>query len=126
MPGRPDVEARLGRAVPVGCFSAGNGPYGAWDQAGNVWEWCLDWFDPKAYARETRPDPRGLDPAGVPEYRVLGNDGNIVNARCRAVRGGGWGGGARFARVSSRGRDEPWRRYDDLGFRCVAAPPLVP
>ncbi len=107
-----NVEERLSSVCPVGCLPGGHGPYGAWDQAGNVWEWCLDWFDHEAYARPLQPNPAVLVADGLPDQ----------DARGRALRGGGWGHGARLARVSDRNRAWPWRRSDDLGFRCVSAP----
>jgi formylglycine-generating enzyme required for sulfatase activity len=124
---KANVEQRLGGVSPVGCFPGGHGPYGAWDQAGNVWEWCQDWFDAKAYERPQRKDPALLDEQEAPLvglYDPAANDGKggTIRARGRALRGGGWDDGAQGARVSCRAGSRPWGRDDYLGFRCVSAP----
>jgi formylglycine-generating enzyme required for sulfatase activity len=124
---KANVEARLGGVCPVGCFPEDRGPYGTWDVAGNVLEWCLDWFDPRAYAVPARKDPALLDAAAAPELDLYdpaanGGKGGNVRARGRAFRGGGWVEVALGARVSFRGGNWPWDRGVDLGFRCVAAP----
>ncbi len=40
-------ESGLGQTSAVGIFPGGVSPTGAYDCAGNVWEWGLDWFDKK-------------------------------------------------------------------------------
>jgi formylglycine-generating enzyme required for sulfatase activity len=112
----------LGGVSPVGCYPLGHGPYGAWDQAGNVWEWCLDYYDHQAYHRPRRDDPAVTDPQGVPRIAVLNDHNQQVQALCRVARGGSWTNDAAQCRVSARNRLEPSRRLDEVGFRCVAVP----
>jgi serine/threonine-protein kinase len=87
---------------PIGSFPAGASPYGALDMAGNVWQWCEDWYEEKAYGRYEKGDMS--DPPGG-SYRVL--------------RGGGWGDSARGCRSSSRDGIAPGARRGDLGFRVL-------
>ena len=58
---------------------------GLYDMSGNVWEWCNDWFDSNYYQSSPQHNPQGP---------TLGGD--------RVLRGGSWGNGARFCRVSHR------------------------
>jgi formylglycine-generating enzyme required for sulfatase activity len=111
----------LGAVTSVGCYSKGFGPYGAWDQAGNVWEWCLDWHDPRAFSRAEHVDPVVDDLKGVPMVYVV-RSGERVLAPCRVTKGGSWTTDKERARVSFRNRLEPSKRLDDQGFRCAAVP----
>ena len=92
--------------TPVGQYSPlGDSPYGCVDMAGNVWEWCADWFDAGYYAGSPATSPPG--PAKG-QYRV--------------TRGGSWLNESRYVRAAFRYRSAPGYLSHYQGFRCRLSP----
>ena len=54
--------------APVDCCSEGASPYGVFNMAGNVYEWCLDVYDPDYYERSPARNPVNLEDG---KHRVL-------------------------------------------------------
>lgn len=93
-------DTGFAQTSPVGSFPKGASPCGAEDMAGNVWEWCLDFFD--VYKGADRVNPRGP-----------------THGQKRVCRGGSWKSRAQNLRSSARGFNLPNFSSNDVGFRIV-------
>jgi hypothetical protein len=100
------ADSHLGGTAPVGRYASGVSPRGAFDMAGNVWQWCEDWYDPGAYARYRRGDTAAA-----------------TSGEARVARGGSWRSGDHVCRSWARSGRQPTDREDLLGFRVALRPP---
>jgi formylglycine-generating enzyme required for sulfatase activity len=92
---------------PVGSYTSGASPYGCMDMAGNVWEWCKDYYSDTYYSTSPVSDPPGP------------SEGNG-----RVMRGGYYGGiffnDARAALRYNYSPDIGWYQgWYNLGFRLA-------
>ena len=101
-------------SAPTGSFPA-NG-YGIYDMAGNVFEWCMDEYDPDFY--EDSPED---NPVSGKSISFVDNDFAKVDTR-RVCRGGGWDSHSYRLRVATRNGFDPDSTSEGVGFRCVASP----
>ncbi len=55
----------LNGTMPVDSYPSGASPYGVLDVAGNVWQWCADWYDDKQDTRVLRGGSWYIDDPGI-------------------------------------------------------------
>jgi formylglycine-generating enzyme required for sulfatase activity len=100
-------RSAAGKTLPMGPASVGSyphgiSPYGCHDMAGNVWEWCSDWFMPDYYSQSAYRNPKGP-----------------LEGSWHILRGGGWDSAPNEVRTTIRRWGCPEGGYRCAGFRCA-------
>ena len=95
-----NIDDGYPESSPVGAFPRGASPFGMEDMAGNVWEWCLDYF--QDYRGGHKVNPRGP-----------------TSGAKRIYRGGSWKSRFKSLRATARNSNVPSFSCNDLGFRIV-------
>ena len=100
-------------AAPVKSFAA-NG-YGLYDVAGNVWEWCADYYN-SSYYEEVKQGIKN------PKGPAKSHDPNEPLAKKRVMRGGSFLCNDSYCsgyRVARRMKSTEDSSMEHVGFRCV-------
>ena len=134
-----DISGNVRRTVPVGSYPMGRARAGAYDMAGNVWEWTADWYDEALYSDlrkdlEKKVDKMARDVGkakkknqAFPELSVedlipdnpQGAEPKDTDAAGKTMRGGSWIDSAAGVRSATRGVAPGSTRASHIGFRCA-------
>jgi len=96
------LNASQGGTQRVGSRPTGRSPCGAYDMAGNVWEWVNDWHQSDYYAISPGTNPRGP-----------------TTGTHKALRGAAWDPSGGDSRSADRGALPPSSQGNSIGFRCA-------
>jgi len=115
---RANFNDNLGQTTSVGSYPSGATPGEVgegkiFDLAGNVWEWCYDWYGNDYYQQCEKEREK----TGKPTHNPRGPE----KGGSRVLRGGSWDYEANRLRCAYRVWINPWIRYTNSGFRCVRA-----
>ncbi len=97
-----NAQTGLNKTANVGTYPLAASSYGVFDMAGNVWEWCNDYYAKDYYSNSVLKNPKGPK-----------------NGRLRTLRGGSWFDDPVSLRTTARRGENPRMRLSNIGFRCA-------
>ena len=110
-PTRANYGQNVGKTKPVDSYPNGASGYGAYNMAGNVFEWVSDWYDPNYFQVSPALNPQG--PSGGYNFA---NQGPV-----KVLKGGSWLAPQSSLHTSHRFWNQPENNSYGvgLGFRCA-------
>ncbi len=105
-----NADSSVGATTPVGAYPLGANALGLDDMAGNVWEWCADAYEERAYRsfRDAFPNPMTQAPGNADLTTVE-----------RVLRGGAFDALPAMCRTAFRHRAPANAARNNIGFRIV-------
>ncbi len=102
-PEKANTDERIGQTTAVGLYPLGKSECGAYDLAGNVWEWCSSQYEKYPYdPKDGREELKGTD--------------------TRVLRGGAWYGDKDWGRCAFRILSDPGTQNYSIGLRVAESP----
>ena len=99
-----NYNQNVGDTTVVGSYESGKSFYGAYDMAGNIWEWTSSLY--KSYP-----------------YDEADGREDALDVGRRVLRGGSWYGNVLNLRSADRGNNDPALTSSNIGFRCSRSRP---
>jgi len=110
-PSKANYGQNVGHTTAVDSYPEGMSGYGAYNMAGNVFEWVSDWYDPSYFNVST-----ALNPQGPATGLNFANQGPV-----KVLKGGSWLAPSSSLHTSHRFWNQPENNSYGvgLGFRCA-------
>ena len=105
---------------PVDAHPKGVSYYGAYNMAGNVFEWVQDWYSSDYYKLDETRNPKGPQSKETKSIKNISKKSNVLFEK-KVIRGGSWFAPAQSITTTHRFWNNPINNSYGvgLGFRCA-------